>query len=146
LCAFLDTHSPDVCAINETWLSPDVANHEFLPRDFVVLRKDRLWGNKPAGGVALAIRPHLQPCRVEGLDCEAEIIWASIKTGDLKLLVGSSYRRPNADADYNNELKNSIVRAADVQHQYDGLFIMGDFNLDVDGQLIHPWLELPPPL
>jgi Reverse transcriptase (RNA-dependent DNA polymerase)/Endonuclease-reverse transcriptase len=138
LCAFLDTHSPDVCAINETWLSPDITSHEFVPRDFVVLRKDRLWGKKPAGGVALAIRPHLQPSRVEGLDGGAEIIWASIKAGGLKLLVGSSYRRPNAEAAYNKELKHSIRRAADVQHQYDGLFLMGDFNLDAD------WTSEPP--
>jgi len=98
ICALLDSHSPDVCAINETWLSPEIKNHEFLPRDYVVLRKDRLGGKRAAGGVLLAIRPHLQPSRMEGLEGRAEIVWASIKVGGMKLLVGSAYRRPNSDA------------------------------------------------
>jgi Endonuclease-reverse transcriptase len=100
--------------------------HEGL---YVVLRKDRLGGKREAGGVLLANRPHLQPSRVEGIEGRAEIVLATIKVGGMKLLVGSAYRRPNSDAAYNTELRDSLERAAAQQHKYDGLFVMGDFNL-----------------
>ncbi|XP_065336851.1 uncharacterized protein LOC135937619 [Cloeon dipterum] len=136
--SLLTAHEADVCAINETWLSPDVHNYEVLPRDYVVLRKDRLGGRRPAGGVALAIRPHLQPKRLQQLEGQAEIVWAQIKANSLHFLVGSAYRRPNADTVYNAALLESLELAAAEQHSYDGCFLMGDFNLSVS------WLLDPP--
>ncbi|CAB3374436.1 Hypothetical predicted protein [Cloeon dipterum] len=136
--SLLTAHDADVCAINETWLSPDVHNYEVLPRDYVVLRKDRLGGRRPAGGVAIAIRPHLQPKRLQQLEGQAEILWAQIKANSLRFLVGSAYRRPNADIGYNAALLESLELAAAEQHNYDGCFLMGDFNLSVS------WLLEPP--
>ncbi|CAB3374428.1 Hypothetical predicted protein [Cloeon dipterum] len=49
IVALLEVHSADVVAINETWLSADVLDHEVIPTDLVVLRKDRVGGKRPAG-------------------------------------------------------------------------------------------------
>ncbi|CAB3388812.1 Hypothetical predicted protein, partial [Cloeon dipterum] len=143
IIALLDTHAPDICAVNETWLAPDVHNHEVLPREYVVLRKDRLGGRRPAGGVLLAIRPFLQPKRLEQLEGCAEVVWAQIRVNELKLLVGSGYRRPNADDDYNKALMHSLDLAAAVKDNFDGSFLMGDFNLDVCWESTPPLVRAP---
>jgi len=136
IAAFFETHSADVCAVNETWLQPDVKNHEFVPREYVVLRNDRL-GSR-GGGALLAIRPHLQPKRLAHLEGRAEVVWAEIRVGSLRLLVGSAYRQPNADAAYNASLLHSLDLVSAEQPNYDGCLLMGDFNLNIR------WQEDPP--
>jgi Reverse transcriptase (RNA-dependent DNA polymerase)/Endonuclease-reverse transcriptase len=134
--AFLETHSTDVIAICESWLKPEVRNHEFIPREYVVLRKDRLVGR--GGGVLLAIRPHLQPKRLPQLETHAEVIWAEIRSGEKRLLIGSAYRRPNAEAAHNAALLHSLDLAAALQPSFDGLILLGDFNLNMS------WASDPP--
>ncbi|CAB3374421.1 Hypothetical predicted protein [Cloeon dipterum] len=129
--ALLENHSADICGINETWLAPEIKSYEFIPREYVILRKDRLGGRRAAGGVLLAVRPHLQPRRLQQLEGEAEIVWASVRAGQLQLLVGSAYRRPNADAEYNTALLRSLERVSREQHNFDGILLMGDLNLDI---------------
>jgi len=136
--ALLHTHSPDIIAINETWLSPEISDSEVIPSNYVTFRKDRIEGRRPAGGVLLAVRPHLQPKRIEHLETAAEIVWVEIKAGDLHILVASVYRRPRNDADANTQLVRSLDLAAGQRHNYDGCFIAGDFNLDVN------WAAAPP--
>ncbi|CAB3388755.1 Hypothetical predicted protein [Cloeon dipterum] len=130
--ALFEHHDADICAVNETWLAPEIKNHKFVPREYVVLRKDQLGGrNAAAGGVLLAIRPHLQPRMLQHLEGDAEVVWASVRAGHLLLLVGSAYRRPNADQEYNSALLRSLECAARQQHNYDGVLLIGDFNLDI---------------
>jgi len=57
LLAFFQTHSADIVAVNETWLTKNVRTYEVVPKEYVVLRKDR--EVERGGGVLLAIRPHL---------------------------------------------------------------------------------------
>lgn len=144
IAAYFETHSADVCVVNETWLQPELKNHEFVPQEYVVLRKDRL--SSRGGGVLLAIRPHLQPNRLEHLEGRAEvvwtttttIVWAEIRVGSLWLLIGSAYRQPNSEAAYNASLLHSLDLVAAVQPNYDGCLLMGDFNLNIC------WREDPP--
>lgn len=103
----------------------------------MVFRRDRP-GKDRGGGVLLAVRPHLQPKRLDHLEEGAEIVWASVRTGNLRLLMGSAYRRPNASDEYNKALKKSLKCASQEQHNYDGVLLMGDFNLNVD------WSTNPP--
>jgi hypothetical protein len=125
-----------VCEVNETWLQPDVKNHEFVPREYVVLRNDRL-GSR-GGSALLAIRPHLQPKRLAHLEGRAEVVWAEIRVGSLRLLVGSAYRQPNSDAAYNASLLHSLDLVSAEQPNYDGCLLMGGFNLKIR------WQEDPP--
>ncbi|CAB3386278.1 Hypothetical predicted protein [Cloeon dipterum] len=81
-------------------------------------------------GVLLAVRPHLQPRRLQQLEGEAEFVWASVLARQLRLLVGSAYRRPNADAEYNTALLRSLERLS-REHNFDGILLMGDLNLDI---------------
>ncbi|CAB3387627.1 Hypothetical predicted protein [Cloeon dipterum] len=132
IAALLECHPADVLAINETWLSPDILDHEVIPTDYVVMRKDRTGGRRPAGGVLLAILPHLQPRRQTQLETTAEAVWAEVTVSNLRFLIASVYRAPNSTPQQNDELLLSLSLAAEQQHNYDACFVMGDFNLDVD--------------
>ncbi|CAB3388739.1 Hypothetical predicted protein [Cloeon dipterum] len=113
-------------------------DHEVIPTDYVVLRKDRIGGRRPAGGVLLAVLPHLQPRRQKQLETSAEAIWAAITVSNLRFLIASVYRAPNSTAEQNDELLRSFSLAAEQQHNYDACFVMGDLNLDID------WSAEPP--
>ncbi|CAB3387418.1 Hypothetical predicted protein [Cloeon dipterum] len=132
IAALLDMHSADIVAINETWLSADVLDHEVIPTDYVVLRKDRVGGKRPAGGVLLAILPHLQPRRQIQLETSAEAVWAELTISNVRVLIASVYRAPNSSVEQNEELLRSLSLAAEQQHNYDALFVMGDLNLEID--------------
>ncbi|CAB3386438.1 Hypothetical predicted protein, partial [Cloeon dipterum] len=82
-------------------------------------------------GVLLAVRPHLQPRRLQQLEGEAEFVRASVLAGQLRHLVGSAYRRPNADAEYNTALLRSLGRVSREKHNFDGILLIGDLNLDI---------------
>ncbi|CAB3379844.1 Hypothetical predicted protein [Cloeon dipterum] len=99
---------------------------------YVVHRKDRVGGRRPAGGVLLAILPHLQPRRQEQLETAAEAVWAEVKISNLRILIASVYRAPNSTPEQNDELLRSFSLAADVQQNYDACLVMGDLNLDIN--------------
>ena len=40
----MDDYNPDIVAISETWLSPDIPSHEFFPKGYHTYRKDRVDG------------------------------------------------------------------------------------------------------
>jgi hypothetical protein len=54
------------------------------------------------GGVLLAIRPFLQPKRMQELELpNEEIVWAKIIADKMTLLVGSAYRAPSLKSEEN---------------------------------------------
>jgi len=49
-CQFFDSSNPDIVAISETWLTPDIPNSMFVPTEsYLCFRKDRQTGK--GGGV-----------------------------------------------------------------------------------------------
>jgi hypothetical protein len=144
LVAWIQMHSTDIIAMNETWLKEDVGDHEVIPRSYIVFRKDRKKRKKNkkgketkrggiGGGVLLAIKPHLQPRRAEELEVpNIEIMWATVKMDKMHLLIGSAYRAPDLDAAQNKQFLDALDLAVNKMHNYDGIILMGDFNLDVD--------------
>jgi len=40
----LDEYNPDIVAVSETWLSPEILIHELFPEGYHVFRKDRADG------------------------------------------------------------------------------------------------------
>jgi hypothetical protein len=119
-------------------LSEEHGDHEIIPDDYVVFRNDRKNCRRASGGSLIAVRPHLQPRRLKNLECDAEVVWVEIKMNDLKVLLGSAYRRPNAPAAYNDKLIASLDKVAEVKHLFDACVLTGDFNLDAD------WSQSPP--
>jgi Reverse transcriptase (RNA-dependent DNA polymerase)/Endonuclease-reverse transcriptase len=47
-------------------------------------------------------------------------------------VIGSAYRAPSLTADQNKNFLNSLDQVANKMHEYDGVILMGDFNLDID--------------
>ena len=52
--------------------------------------------------------------------------------GKTRLLIGSAYRSPSLTEDGNLTLRESLARAADIQHKFDATILLGDFNLNAD--------------
>jgi hypothetical protein len=48
------------------------------------------------------------------------------------ILIGSVYRAPSLKSEENKEFLRALNLAASKMHEYDGLILMGDFNLDVN--------------
>jgi Endonuclease-reverse transcriptase len=127
----MQTHSADLMGITETWLKTGMRDHEFIPNSYMVFRRDRREGR--GGGVLLAIRPHLQPKRAPQFDIpQVEIVWCTIKAQNLTLLIGCAYRPPNLKSEENAQFSKALNLAAAKMHEFDGLILMGDFNLDIN--------------
>ncbi|CAB3388432.1 Hypothetical predicted protein [Cloeon dipterum] len=102
LVAVLDENLEDMLSsITLVGAIPPKPEHEVIPTDYVVLRKDRTGGRRPAGGVLLAILPHLQPRRQTQLETTAEAVWAEVTVSNLRFLIASVYRAPNSTPQQN---------------------------------------------
>ena len=77
--------NPDVVAVTETWLTPDISDCEIAISGYNLERADRL-GAKPGGGVAVFSRESLTTHSSEAF-CDAdgafESIWLRINNGKL---------------------------------------------------------------
>jgi hypothetical protein len=130
--AAIENAGADIICVSETWLTSDHGDHEIIPSDFAVFRNDRTQCRRASGGTLIAARPHLQPRRLKNLECGAEIVWVEVKIDDLRVLVGSAYRKPNAPSAYNDKLIASLDKVAETKHLFDACVLTGDFNLDVN--------------
>jgi hypothetical protein len=133
--AWLEALDPAIVSVCETWLNPTICDSEIISDSYTVFRKDRAAGSgksQRGGGVLLAVKPALNPTRMTHLENSAEIVWVSVKCGDYSLLIGSAYRAPNCDETMNNDLLLSIDKVQEIQHKYHGIFLCGDFNVDID--------------
>ena len=54
LQCIISEQKPDIIAITETWLKPDIPNSDIIPDYFSVYRKDRPGGER-GGGVLIAV-------------------------------------------------------------------------------------------
>ncbi|CAB3381918.1 Hypothetical predicted protein [Cloeon dipterum] len=111
--------------------APEPSSHEARSCQSKMSATSEVSDTHDPSGEGQSDRPHLQPRRLQQLEGEAEIVWASVRAGQLRLLVGSAYRRPNADAEYNTALLRSLERVSREQHNFDGILLMGDLNLDI---------------
>ncbi|XP_059489267.1 uncharacterized protein LOC132204659 [Neocloeon triangulifer] len=132
--AAIENSEADIICVTETWLSADHGDNEIIPSDFIVFRKDRTNCKRASGGTLIAARHHLNPCRHKHLEVGAEIVWIEVKMGELKILLGSAYRKPDGSAAYNDRLIASLDKVAEVKHLFDACILTGDFNLEVDWQ------------
>ena len=92
LGGLLYKYNPDILAITETWLNPDILSSEFLPSEYNIYRKDRSDGY---GGVLLACRNSLN-CKILNINTDSEAIACQLLFDNHEsLIVCVFYRPPN---------------------------------------------------
>ena len=136
----LETAKPSIVILTETWLNPNISNHEIFPPalDYEVYRRDRPDG---WGGVAIGIGPGIDGKLLhEAKDCEAIFIEIDLKQNGThrhrgeseSLIIGAAYRPPSSSAEYMDCLSNVIQDVAN-KNKKSILWVGGDFNLpDID--------------
>jgi hypothetical protein len=130
--AFITAHDPDIILCCESWLCVDVPDSQFLPTGYVVVRKDRSFedtGFKRGGGVFIAAKDNLNLTHVDLLDNKAEIIWGEVIVNNQRFFLASAYRSMYTNLD--TDLIASLDGAGELIESYDGIFVFGDFNLEI---------------
>ena len=72
---FID-NNPDIFAVTETFLDPNVADFEIDINDYIVYRHDR---NRHGGGVALYIKNSIPHNIIKITNSNIETIWVEVK-------------------------------------------------------------------
>ena len=120
----MESTAPDIVMGNESWLREHTLSSEIFPSEYNIYRKDR--ENKSGGGVFLAVKNSLVSRHREDLDSDCEAVWTEITIeGAKKLVVGSYYHKPSAQADSLINLQKSInpIKKTNV------IWLGGDYNL-----------------
>ena len=122
-------HDAQIVAITETWLNPDIGDHELLPPRFCVHRKDRhvTVPGKRGGGLLLGIDSSIPSRRRPELEPQCEIIVCEINVHNVpKLVVILCYRPPLDDKNvFISHLQETLFK---VHKEYAVVFLLGDFN------------------
>ena len=112
----------------ESWLTPDIKDHEVFPPDFTVYCTDREIGQ--GGGVFIAIRAGVVTTKEEDLETECKLLSIKLNIASSNsLCIGSigAYYKPNATDEQNlNSLAQSLAKLPrDSSH----VWLAGDMNL-----------------
>ena len=95
----VDTFGPDIIALTESWLTPDVCDSECTLENYTLFRADRVSGTV-GGGVMLYCRSYLNPIlisAVANMDGSEEFLCCRVKLKEGSTLIGVAYRAPNSD-------------------------------------------------
>ena len=98
----LDEHDPDIVAVSEMWLSPNVYNNEFFPNGYHVFRKDRGDGY---GGVLLACWDSIN-CQELTFDTNSETVVCHVTLNRHQSVIICSFYRPPNNIQSINDLCN----------------------------------------
>ena len=130
----------DIACVTETWLCPDIMDSEILDTShYQIFRRDR---NRNGGGVLFACKPNLMPSRrgefepssdIQANSKECELIWVQVilPHNKGKLLIGTCYRPPSSTTGFDEALSFSINRILPCSHQFQAIFLLGDFDLQI---------------
>lgn len=124
LRAMVAIAQPDVIALCETWLGPEIRSCEVGLPSYSLVRHDR---SRHGGGVLLYIRESIMvlSCR---RDERAELLSAVLSTSGGPLWVGVLYRPPGTSLSL--EDLESVLLAQDLSAHRKAILI-GDFNIDL---------------
>ena len=134
---FVNSESPDILCISETWLSDCIPDEQYSLPGYRLFRKDRdlslyedgIFQNKARGGVLAYVKEDLNPTEHDKLSTNIELLWIKITPSiNTELLVGVCYRPELAGTRYVDLLCDAI-------HEIDtqDVILMGDFNFrDID--------------
>ncbi|MCW4309234.1 MAG: reverse transcriptase domain-containing protein [Candidatus Thiodiazotropha endolucinida] len=125
-CALLEAEKPDIVVGTETWLTPEIANNEILPKDlgYNIFRRDRTSGT--GGGVFILVKNGILASEQLHCQTDCEIVWVRIDiVGSRPLFIASYYRPKENDALSLAELKRSLT----ITSQEKGnMWVLGDMN------------------
>ncbi|XP_060571562.1 uncharacterized protein LOC132729753 [Ruditapes philippinarum] len=119
----------DVLAFSETWLNPSVSNSDIsIPCFHSPERNDRIGDSH--GGVSVYIKNSLFYKRRWDLEPRnIECVWVEILLSQSKrILFGTFYRPPNADAHYTTLIEHSLNLAEETN--ITDIIVTGDFNFN----------------
>ena len=103
----METESPDIICIAETWLSDEFPD-EFLDlNDFVIFKKDRDSGNDAHGGVHTAVNSNLNPSAIS-VETDLEVCLSNLNISGLTFKLGAVYRPQTFNRNNNQNLYNII--------------------------------------
>ena len=119
------TNHFDIIALTETWLNHSVTNHEILPHDYTIYRKDRDYG-KRGGGILLPVKENIPVKTFHITIVGLELTSVFIKTMNKNILVSICYRPPDAGPEFIQQLKEFFKYLSD--HKIKDLILIGDFN------------------
>ena len=130
---FIHENDPDVVTITETWLTKDIPNEEFCPKNYLCFRKDReltdypsgTYSNPARGGVLVLVKSSLHPEPHKKGDVEAEIVWIKVHPlPKVEWLIGCCYRPEVAEEFMLTKICDSINNSVDTEN----VVLTGDFN------------------
>jgi len=130
----LNEHNPDIIAISETWLNPDISSSEFLPLEYNIFRKDR---SDDYGGILLACHNSLN-CQILTCNSDSEAIACQL-TSDVheSFIICVFYQPPNRSLECITNLYNYFKTIMD-HYPHSPIWIAGDLNLpNIDWEINH---------
>ena len=124
LAYLIEQHSPDILALQETWLNH--STEEFAIADYIrISRRDRKEA-RTGGGVCIYAKRTLN-CIVHVANSdEAEIVWQYLHTDRGLILLGNIYRPPGSPALILTSLRTELNRYVS---NVVGVILVGDFNI-----------------
>jgi hypothetical protein len=123
---YIFEEKPDIIGITESWTFDDLQNSELNINGYILLRKDRILGEKVrGGGVMLYIKSTLDATVREDLVSEhfPECIWCDVKIENEITLIGICYRCPSS-----NKLSDEALYELISKASFGNVMFMGDFN------------------
>ena len=125
----LDNYSPDIVIACEIWLNQFILNNETIPSNYKLYRCDR---SDNYGGIFIAVKSPLNSQRIQ---CSASSEMCAVKlhlTANQPLIIIGTYKPPNRDTLYVQNLGNAITDIA-VKNPNCFICCSGDFKLpDID--------------
>ena len=124
--AYVETNNPDIIIANETCITSDFVDNDFLPPGYCALRDDRCTTKH---GVLVAYRSTLIVTAIEIINKNCEFVLARLQVvGHPDLLIGSIYRHTNSDPSSLHALYDNIAHVTRGE-RCPNMIIAGDFNL-----------------
>lgn len=127
----VESSSPDIIALTETFLNSSVSDGELFPPEYCVLRKDRV-GDVGWGGVLLAVKSTYTVSIVndiDGLSDDKEVLFVRVRSKKESFLICVVYLPPNYTECQYLDVLDCIENAA-CKYCTCNVIIVGDFNLN----------------
>ena len=126
LKAHISDTNADIIIANESEITPEIVDSDFLPSNYTAIRDDKC---PTKHGVFVAFRNSLIVTQVEIVNRTCEFVLARLQVlGNPDLYIGSFYRHTNSDP---NSLHSLIENVTHLTRgaKFPNLIIAGDFNL-----------------
>lgn len=139
------SYSFDVIILSETWLTPSIADSEFIDDRYLVFREDRnrvATNKREGGGVLIAVRRELRPMRIMTHPAHATIEHVMIQLPasrpNTRHIISAAYIPPRSPEDvYGSYL--DMLQDILIDTSTESFYVAGDYNLPPDIE----WLPRP---